>query len=395
MTANVSVSGNRATIDPTFPAQQQADWTETNTADPSYIENKPEGLVDTYTTRPTDLDVDRLYAYAGEPDKYGGAGLYQSVANADTPYNLVSAQFGDTTPLRAVQALQAVPTSPTNHWLGGFGMITSSSSNPAFLWVSDDAPAATTIYAQFRTDNGSGTWSVWGSIITFSADTGSTPAGLARPTGNRQYRGLPGGIPANWSGGYGRNVQIRAWTNSLATAPYNLKLTHSVNWIEDPEIVKAYLITHPLSTHDLRDGAVARVAMTTPTDLSSYKEGELVLDLSTNPVALKVVTGNRDQPVANANRFTVETDEQGNAVSAQGDFENDPNHRYFQIHVAPGDGTSLHPGKVTLYLEPPSTPPATFIGRPVTGWLPRTTELHTHSRKCRDNRSREPNLLWI
>ena len=372
--SSVAVSGDRATVAPVFPARQQADWTETDTADPTFIRNKPGGFVDTYTTRPTTFNEDRLYAWAGEPDKYGGAGLYQAVANADTPLNLVAAQIEDSTALRATQTIQALPTSQTNHWLNGFGMDIASSSNGIFVWLDATSPTAGTLYAQIRTDNGSGTWSVWGSIITLLLDDSRVlPTGLTRPANSKQYYGLPGGIPANWTGGYGRNVQIRMWRNAGATQEYDLKLSHTLNWIEDPELAKAYLITHPLSTHDLEDGAVARVVSTTPTDFSDYKEGELVLDLSTNPVSLKVVTGNRDQVAPNSNRFEVSTDEQGNGVAAQGDFENDPNHRYFQIHVAAGDGTASHPGRVSLYLEPPSSPPETILARPVTGGFPLLT----------------------
>ena len=379
--ASVTVAGDRATVDPEFPAQRQADWTQTDVRSPAYIRNKPGSFVDTFTTRPTDLTADRLYAYAGAPDRYGGPGLYQAVPNPDTPLNLVAGGFGDSAAQRAAQALQALPTSPSNHWLRGWGTNLSVSS-PAvasdyaiWLWLDDDAPAAATLYAQFRTDDGSGTWSSWSAVVAFTADSSALPAGLVAPTGTRQYRGLPGGFPASWPGGYGRTTQIRVWNDRLATQPYDLKLSHTVRWLEDPADALHYLqgLTgdHRMSTHVLKDGALARVVETTPTDLSGYADGELVLDISTNPVSLKVVTSSRDQPVADANRFTVSTDEQGNGVAAQGDFDPNPGTNYFQIHVSPGDGTAAHKGRVTLYLDTPGdTPPASFIGRPVSAGFP-------------------------
>ena len=146
--------------------------------------------------------------------------------------------------------------------------------------------------------------------------------------------------------------------------------------MNDPAEVVAVLSALPagdrLSTHFLDDGAVARVVERDPTTAeleAGYKEGELVLVLS-SPVVLKVVTGNRNQPVANANRFTVATDGQGNAVSAEGDFEGDPQRNFFQIHASAGGATDGHPGRVTLYLDAPDPAPASFIAVPRTGGFP-------------------------
>ena len=372
--ANVTLANGRASVDPVFPPQQPADWDATS--GPTRILNKPGSFVETHTTRPTELDPDRLYAYAGAPDQYGGPGLYQASVNHDTPLNLVAGKLLDTPDMRSRNFVQALPTSPSNHWLLSWGMRLDRASRQISLWVRDDAPAAATLYAQLRTQDAAGTWSSWSAAYPLSSSAPAPSARFTAPADSRHYGGqlATPAIPANWSGGWGRDTQIRVWTDRLATTPYALKLAHVVDWIEDPEIAKAYLETRTgaerLSTHSLKDGAVARVFTADPVDLSGYVEGELVVILSEPPV-LKVVTATRDQPVSNANRFTVATDEQGNGVSAQGDFDPNPGNNYLQIHASPGDGTATNQGRVTLYLDTPGdTPPASFIARPVTGGFP-------------------------
>ena len=364
---DVTITGSppnqRVELDPRFPEQQPADWDATSGV--ARIENKPEHLVRTFTDRPAETDPDTLYAYAGEPDDLGGQGLYLAYPNTDLPLNLVAAQFLAADTARP-NALQAASRSLSNRYLRGFGMDVSNQSNPIYLWLDDSAPAAATLYGQVRASNGATppVWSSWSAVLTFRTNNAS-PVPLVRPTGSRQYRAAPGVFQDNWQGGFGRDVQVRLFTDSAGTQPYALKRANLERWLEDPELAKSYLEhvdpDHRLSTHFLKDGAVARVVDSDPADLSGYVAGEMLVVL-TAPPSLKVVTGGTTTPVPNANRMTVSTDGQGNAVSAQGDFDPNPGGRFYLFHAAAASVGQT--GVVSLYLDPPGTPPALIIARP-------------------------------
>ena len=361
-----NAAGDRATIAPDFPPQVQTDWNATTGI--ASIANRPDVVEVFRDTRPEpdSLTDGHFYAWAGPPDAEGGLGLYRAVPNAETPLNVVNATFGDSAAQQAAQALQAGVTSQTNHFLLGFGMNLSASTNRVFLWLRDDAPAAATLYAAFNTQDAGGDFGGFGSTIEFTLDDSrAVPAGLVRPSGARQYTALAG-FPVNWSGGYGRRTQVRITTDAGGATPYLLKRRQVVEWVDDPDTIKHYLEGlkpgDRLSTHFLDDGAVARLSETDPTDFSVLKEGELVLVL-TQPPALKVVTGNYDQPEPTPNRFVATTDAQGFASAAANGFEGNESRNMFSLRAIGGTGTAQAQGSFTLYLDAGASPPATLIAR--------------------------------
>ena len=373
--ATVVPGTGRVEVTPDFPLQEQADWSETNRNARSFIANRPNNFVQAYSQRPNPetLGDAAWYVWAGVPDALGGQGLYRTVPNTETPLNVVNATFRDTTALQAAERLVADITSSSNEWLLSVQMNASSSANPVYLWLRDDAPAAGQVYAAFRTGDGTGLdRASFGSTILFDEDTGGAPAGFTEPADSRRYIARPGSFPVNWNVGgviaYGYRMQVRMTLDAGGIRPYRLKYAHVAEWVDDPEQVKHFLEGlkpgDRLSTHFLDDGAVARVVETAPTDFAGYKTGELVFVL-TDPPALMVVSGNYDQSTPNRNRFTATTDAQGFASSADGDFADDPDRNLFSLRAIGGTGSATALGSFDLFLDAGDDPPPLLIARPV------------------------------